>query len=161
LCAALETYDLQFLLDPLRSRELYLLTTLGRETTVPLAVGRTIGGPRDLLGAVRSGAAKYAIADLTRIGGLMPAKQCAAIAAAAQTHLFLSGRRFLGPGTAALLHLAASTAVLTENHECASPPLYDFLLQEPLISIRGMISVPPGPGFGVEVDREKVERHLV
>jgi L-alanine-DL-glutamate epimerase-like enolase superfamily enzyme len=158
LCAALEEYDLQFLLDPLSTREFSPLATLGRETTVPLAIGRAIHGSAEMLAAVRCGAGKYVTVDLTRIGGLIPAKQCAAIAAAAQTHLIFGGRTFLGPGTTAVLHLAASTAVLTESHECAEMPLYDFFLQDQLTLIAGMITVPPGPGFGVEVDREKVER---
>jgi L-alanine-DL-glutamate epimerase-like enolase superfamily enzyme len=161
LCAALEEYDLQFLLDPLAAREFYPLATLGRETTVPLAFGRAIRSPADLLAAVRCGAGKFAAIDLSQVGGLIPARRCAGIAAASQTHLLLGGRTFLGPGTAAMLHLAASTAALAESHECTAVPLFDFLLQDPLTLISGMISVPPGPGFGVEVDREKVEKYQV
>jgi L-alanine-DL-glutamate epimerase-like enolase superfamily enzyme len=161
LCAALEECDLQFLLDPLGTREFYPLAALGRETAVPLAFGRAIGSPADMLAAVRCGAGKFAALDLSRLGGLIPARRCAAIAAAAQTRLMLGGRTFLGPGTAAALHLAASTAALTESHECTAVPLFDFLLKDPLTLISGMISVPPGAGFGVEVDREKVEKYQV
>ncbi|MBN2581071.1 MAG: hypothetical protein JXB10_18960 [Pirellulales bacterium] len=161
LCAALEEYDVQFLLDPLVAREFFLLATLGRETTVPLAFGRAVSSPAEMLAAVRCGAGRFATLDLSQLGGLIPVKRCAVIAAAARVHVTLGGRTFLGPGTAAVLHLAASTSGMTESHQCAGAPLDDFFLREPLSAVRGMISVPPGPGFGVEVDRGKLEKFQV
>jgi L-Ala-D/L-Glu epimerase len=161
LCTALEECDLQFLLDPLDAREFYPLAALGRETTTTLAFGRSIRTPADMLAAVRCGAGKFAALDLSRLGGLIPARRCAAIAAAGQTRLLFGGRTFLGPGTAAMLHLAAATPVLAESHECTAAPLFDFFLKDQLTLISGMISVPPGSGFGVEIDREKVEKYQI
>jgi L-alanine-DL-glutamate epimerase-like enolase superfamily enzyme len=161
LCAALEEHDLQFLLDPLGTREFFPSAALGRETTVPLAFGRSIRSPADMLAVVRCGAGKFAVLDLSQLGGLMPVKRCAAVASAGHTRLLMNGRTFLGPGTAAMLHLAASTSAMNESHECSSVSLYDFFLEDSFTLISGMISVPPGPGFGIEVDREKVEKYQV
>ena len=58
LCAELESDALQFLLDPLDTGELYPLASLGRQTSVPLAVCRAIGGPGDVLALVRCSAAR-------------------------------------------------------------------------------------------------------
>ena len=82
LCAEIEYDKLQFLLDPLDTRELHPVATLGRQTSVPLAVCRAIHGPADVLAAVRYGAATFIVLDLQRVGGLAAARACAAVASA-------------------------------------------------------------------------------
>ena len=159
LCGEIEAEHLQFLLDPLSARELYPLAMLGRQTRVPLAVGRTLRGPADMLAVVRCGAAPFVVLDVEQVGGLAPARACAAVAAAAGVFALLGGRPSLGIGTAAMLHLAAATPALSGCNESAYHQLQDDLLCEPLALDGGMMAVPQGPGFGVEVDRAKIERH--
>jgi len=161
LCAELEYADLEFFLDPLDTRELYPLASLGRQTPVPLAVWRAIHSPADVLAAVRCGAGKYIVVDLEQIGGIASARQCAAVAMAAQTHALLGGRPSLGPGTAAMLHLAAATAAFSGCQEFAHHQLHDTILKDPLELIDGMVTVPQAPGLGVEIDRKKVEKYMV
>ena len=82
LAAGLEPHELQFFLDPLETRELHPVASLGRQTSVPLAVWRAIHGPADVLTAVRCNAAAFVMVDLEQVGGIVPARACAAIAAA-------------------------------------------------------------------------------
>ncbi|HEY4761213.1 MAG TPA: enolase C-terminal domain-like protein, partial [Thermoguttaceae bacterium] len=63
LCAEMEFVDLEFFLDPINTRELYPLASLGRQTIVPLGVWRAIRSPSDMLAAVRCGAGKYLVVD--------------------------------------------------------------------------------------------------
>jgi L-alanine-DL-glutamate epimerase-like enolase superfamily enzyme len=161
LCGDIEADHVQFFLDPLRVRELYPLAALGRQTRVPLAAGRAIHGAADVLAVVRCGAAPYVVLDVEQLGGLAPARACAAVAAAAGIFALLGGRPALGIATAALLHLAAATPALSGCNECASLQLQGHVLCEPLAIEDGMMTVPDGPGFGVEVDRARVERHAV
>jgi L-alanine-DL-glutamate epimerase-like enolase superfamily enzyme len=161
LCAELEFADLEFFLDPLNTRELYPLASLGRQTPVPLGVWRAIRSPADVLAAVRCGAGKYIVADIEQIGGIAPARQCAAIAGAAQTQALLGGRPSLGIGTAALLHLAAATAAFSGCQEFALHQLGHSVLKNSLDLSDGMIAVPQGPGLGVEIDRKKLEKYVV
>ena len=161
LCAELEYADLEFFLDPLNTRELYPLASLGRQTPVPLGVWRAIRSPSDVLAAVRCGAGKYLVVDFEQIGGIAPARQCAAIAGAATTRALLGGRPSLGPGTAAMLHLAAATAAFSGCQECALHQLSDSVLKDPLELTDGMITVPQGPGLGIEIDRRKIEKYVV
>ena len=127
----------------------------------PRAAGRgcTIRGPADLLAVVRCGAAPFVVLDVEQVGGLAPARACAAVAAAAGVFALLGGRPSLGIGTAAMLHLAAATPALSGCNESAYHQLQDDLLSEPLALDGGMMAIPQGPGFGVEVDRAKIERH--
>ena len=69
LCTELEDDGLQFVLDPLCTDELQPTASLGRQTNVPLAVGRPIRNAADVLAAVRSRAAPFVVIELGRIGG--------------------------------------------------------------------------------------------
>ena len=159
LTARMESYGLQFFLDPFSTRELYPVASLGRQTSVPLAVWRAIHGPADVLTAVRANAARFLMIDLEQVGGIVPARACAAVAAAAGAVPVLGGRPSVGIATAALLHVAAATAAFATANELASRQLCDTLLTDSPEITDGMFTVPQSPGLGVTVDRAKVERY--
>ena len=161
LCRELESEEIQFLVDPLDTDELHSVASLRRQTSVPLAVWRTIGSPADVLAAVRCSAAAFVVVDPRRVGGLVPARKCAAVADAAEIVALLTGGPSLGIGTAAVLQLAAATPNFSGCNECAYPQLADDVLAESLEIVDGMIAVPQAPGLGIEVDRAKVERYRV
>jgi L-alanine-DL-glutamate epimerase-like enolase superfamily enzyme len=161
LCAAIEYERLQFLLDPLDTRELYPVASLGRQTSVPLAVWRAVDGPDSVLAVARCGAAPFLVIDLEQVGGIAPARNCAAVASAAGITALVGGRPKLGIATAGMLHLAAATPALSGAHPSTYHELRDDVLAEPLEIIDGMMTVPQGPGLGIEVERAKVEQHSV
>jgi len=133
------------------------VASLGRQTSVPLAVWRAIHGPADVLTAVRCSAAPFIVVDPEQVGGIVPARACAAIASAAGVIPVLGGRPSVGIATAAMLHVAAATAAFSTNNELASRQLRDTVLTDHLAINDGMISVPQSIGLGVTVDRGKVE----
>ena len=159
LCAGLEFEGLQFFLDPLNAPELHAMASLGRQTSVPLAAWRAIHGPADVLTAVRCNAAPFVVIDLEQVGGIVPARACAAVAAAAGVVPMLGGRASLGIATAAMLHLAAATAAFSTSNEIASRQLRDTVLTDSFEIADGMMAVPQSHGLGVEVDRAKLDRH--
>ncbi len=161
LCTELESNSLQFFLDPLSTRELHQIASLRRQTSVPLAVWRAIGGPADMLALVRCNAAPFAVVDLEQVGGIVPGRKCAAVAEAAGVGTLLGGRPSLGIATAAMLQLAASTPAFSSCNESAYHQLLDDVLAEPLEIVDGMMAVPQAPGLGIEVDRAKVEKYQV
>jgi muconate cycloisomerase len=158
LCASQECEGLQFFLDPLDSPDLHRLASLGRQANVPMAAWRAIRGPADVMAAVRCGAAPYLLIDLEQVGGLGPARACAAVAEAAGVHPILGGQPSVGIAAAAMLQLAAAAPAFSGSNEIALCPLRDSVLVEPLSTIEGMMPVPQGPGLGVEVNRAKVEK---
>ncbi len=171
LCSELEAVGLRFFLDPLSGinsdeagmpgATLEETASLGRQTNLPLAVWRAIGGPADVLAMVRCGAAPYVVIDLGQVGGLTPGRKCATVAEAAGVTVLLGGRPSLGIATAAMLQLAASAPAFSSSNECAYHQLQDDVLADPLEIVDGMIGVPQAPGLGIEVDRAKVERYQV
>jgi len=159
LCADLETEGLQFFLDPLNTTELHAMATLGRQTNVPLAVWRSIHRPADVLTIVRCNAAPFVVIDLQQVGGIVPARACAAVAAAAGAIPVLGGCPSVGIATAAMLHLAAAIPAFSTGNEIASRRLHDTVLVDSLEIADGMVVVPQSHGLGGEVDRIKVERY--
>lgn len=158
LAAAMEPYDLQFFLDPLDAKELQSVVSLSRQTSVPLALWRAIRSPTDALTAVRCNAAAFLMVDLDQVGGIVPARACAAVAAAAGVTPILAGRPSVGIATAALLHVAAATAAFSTGNELSPRQLRDSVVRERLAISDGMIAVPQAHGLGVTVDRAKVEK---
>jgi len=161
LCIRLEGDGLQCVIDPLRSADLDQVASLRRQTVVPLAVGRAIGGPADVLALIRCGAAGFVVIDLQAVGGILAARKCAAVVEAGQLAASLDGGPSLGIGMAAVLQLAASTPGFASCAERSCHQLQDDLLAEPLEIVDGTIAVPRGPGLGVEIDRNKVEHYQV
>lgn len=159
LCAELEDHAVQFVLDPLQTNELDQVASLRRQTSVPLAVWRAIHSPADVLALARCRAAPFAVVDLQLVGGIVPARQCAAIAQAAGLSVSLGGGPSLGIGVAAMLQLAASTPAFSGCNECAYRQLQDDLLVSPLEILDGLITIPQGPGLGIEIDRAKIDRY--
>ncbi len=158
LCDGLEYEGLQFFLDPIETKEIHPAAVLGRQTSVPLALWRSIRGPDDVFLAARCGAAPFVAIDLEQVGGIVPARACAAVAAAAGMVPVLGCRASLGIATAAMLHLAAATPAFSTGNEIAPRQLRDTVLADSLEIVEGMIPVPESPGLGVEVDRAKLER---
>ena len=161
LCAELEQTGLQFLVDPLDADDLQPIAALQRQTSVPLAVSRAIRGPVDVLATIRCGAAGFVVVDLGRVGGIVPARNCAVVADAGGVAALLTAGPSLGIATAAMLQLAAATPHFSGCNESSYHQLYDDVLAEPLEIVDGMMAVPQTPGLGIEVDRRKVERYQV
>jgi L-alanine-DL-glutamate epimerase-like enolase superfamily enzyme len=161
LCREIESQQIDCLIDPVATSGVYPLASLARQTNVPLGSWRAIRSPRDLLSLTQCDAAAYVVIDPEQLGGITPARACAAIGVAASVSLMLGSRPSLGVATAAMLHLAAATPGLTAANESAYFQLANDVLTEPLELAGGMMTVPQGPGLGVEVDRSKIDRFLV
>jgi muconate cycloisomerase len=158
LCGSLESAGLKYVLDPLKTRDLDQVASLRRQTSVPLAVGRSVRGPADVLAVVRCGAASWVEIDLQLVGGLASAKKCAAIVQAAGIGACLCTGPSVGVGLAAVLQLAAATPAFSHCSQGPQQPAQDDFLMEPLELLDGMLAVPQSPGLGVQVDRAKLEK---
>ncbi len=158
LCAGLDGAGVEYVLDPLNTRDLDQVASLRRQTSVSLAVGRNVRGPADALAVVRCGAASWIEVDLQRVGGLTSARKCAAVAQAAGLGACLSAGPSLGVALAAALHLAASTPAFSHCHQSPSQPVDEDLVVEPLQPVDGMLAAPQGPGLGIQVDRASLDK---
>lgn len=109
---------------------------------------------------------------VTKPGGLWRARQQAELAAALGFVCDIGGSIEMGIGNAANLHLGAALEAATlpsvcpvtkpagaEGPEIAGIYYLDDIVTEPFVFRDGRVVVPQGPGLGIEVDMEKLERY--
>jgi muconate cycloisomerase len=125
--------------------------------------------PQDILEIQKKGAADAFSLYTTKPGGLFKAKKVAAVAEATGILCNVNGSAETGVGTAANLHLVASTGIVTlssvfpvttlkgrEQTKVAGVFYRDDIIREPFYYERGSLRVPDGPGLGVELDEERL-----
>ena len=164
LCALLEAGCVEsvagcvgFLIDPVPTTDPAELQMLQRRTTISLAARRPIGGPADVLRAVGKETVGLVVVDLQTVGGILPARKCAAVAEAASAAACLAQGPSVGISTAAMLQVAACTPAFTFHNELACESLEYSVLAESFDLADAMLTVPQGPGLGIRVDRDRVD----
>ncbi|SPH17217.1 D-galactonate dehydratase [Defluviimonas aquaemixtae] len=138
--------------DPIRLDSLDLLKRYAAESTAPVCASETlsgIGAFRDLLA---TGAAGIVMLDLSWCGGLTTARKVAAMAEAEK--LPIAPHDCTGPVVLAAsthLSLAAPNALVQESVRAFYRTWYrDLVTALPAVE-GGMITVPPGPGLGLDL----------
>ncbi len=158
LCQELETGNVSLLIDPLPGGDWQPWAARRSAEGPKLVASRAVSSPAELLRALAAGAIDAALIGVDRLGGPTLARQCTALAAAAGVSLGLDEGPGLGLGLAARLHLAAASPPCQLALESAYHTLDQDILVEPLNLVDGLLEVPTGAGWGVEVDRAKIER---
>lgn len=149
-------------IDP-ENRDGYL--RLSRRSRVPLAAGESEYTAHDFADLISEGAIRYAQPDVTRAGGISETRRIAALADAFHVryapHVGFSGIVCIF----ASLHLAAA-APNTYAYECMITPsaFREQLAANPVGLYTqvedGEVSVPGGPGLGIEMEWKEVERFV-
>jgi len=124
---------------------------------VPIGLDESLRSVADLLEYVRADAIGVAVAKVQRNAGLHRSRMLCAAAEAAGLELSLSGLTETDLGLAAGLHLAAAFDI---NPLQLNGPQYidTTFLAERVWQGGGQVSLPTGPGLGVEVDEAAVRR---
>ena len=93
-------------------------------------------------------------------GSLDRARRLIHLAEAAGLRVLLGSTVELGPGTAAALHLGATSQAVTATSDLVGPGLLeDDVITQPFTYDNGWLKVPEGPGFGVSLDRKKLAEY--
>ena len=157
--------DLQLLEQPVAAWDLQGLAAVRRSVDTPIEADESCFSPHDAMQIVKHEAADVLNVKLGKAGGLTNAKTIAAIAAAAGLRCVVGTAFGLGVEVAAKLHLAASTFSIVDAVEFTELALHPTLLTSPrsdelaLPLADGCLPVPDGPGLGVELDEDDVERY--
>jgi L-rhamnonate dehydratase len=162
LVKKLEELDVFWLEDFIHPENVEGYAAVAAQTsTLRLAAGEQLAGAREFERLADEGKVDVLQPDLSRCGGLTVGRQIADLAMRRQIdcvpHAWLTDLL-----KAASLHLNAylmNSQYLEFNVSSAS--LLNNLCKQRIEMIDGYISVPSGPGLGVEVDEEMVERFRV
>lgn len=149
-CRALDDLGLYWFEEPVAYDDLESHARLARSLRTPVQLGENFYGPRELVKALRVGAADYVMPDLMRIGGVSGWLRAAPIAAAMGVEL----SSHLYPEISAHLLRVSETAHWLEWQDWANP-----ILARPFEVRDGRLAVPDRPGNGIEWDEAAVARY--
>ncbi len=162
LALALEELDVFWLEDFMHPENVAGYAAVAAATsTLRIAAGEQAAGLREFERLADEGKVDVLQPDLTRCGGISVGRQIAEMAQRRQIdcvpHAWLTDLL-----KAASLHLNAyQMNSLYLEYNVSSASLLNRLCREPIRMKDGKIPVPDGPGLGVDVDEELVEKHRV
>ena len=162
LVKALEPYNLMFIEEPVLSENMEAFREIANHTSTPLATGERLFSRWDYKPLLEQGAIDIIQPDLSHAGGISECKKIAAMAEAYD--VAVAPHCPLGPiALAACIQLDACTpnAVIQEQslgiHYNEGNDLLDYLTDPDIFNYHeGYVSLPTGPGLGIEINEERV-----
>lgn len=159
-CRLFEPYRLYWLEEPLQADNLEGYARLSRSVSTPIAAGEHDSTVAGFVRLMDEGRIDVVQVDVTRTG-LTQAWRIADLAA--QRGLRCANHNFTSDiNVAASLHFLCSIPNALMLEYCMEPsPLRTSLTKNPIEVIDGYGTVPEGPGLGIEVNLDAVEKFLV
>jgi len=156
LATSLAGYPIEVLEDPVPKDDLSVYVRLRQEMEIPLALH--LERPEDVLEAIRLGAA-----DVFNLRGTMTGfAKAAYLAEVAGIPVWRGSGLDLGILDASYTHVCAVAPACTLGSDIVGNFLReDDLIIDPLEYEQGYVKVPEGPGLGVKLDEEALERYTV
>lgn len=159
---ALEELDVIFAEQPVNTDDPRALAAVRAATTIPIMADESVFTPQDAITLVRHNAADIFAVYPGKNAGILGSLAIADIAAAAGLTCSMGSNLELGVATAAMLHLAvASSGIDSERFpgDLLGPLYHEAdMITEPLDLGPVVASPPDGPGLGVTLDEDQIER---
>jgi L-alanine-DL-glutamate epimerase-like enolase superfamily enzyme len=135
------------------------MATVAAATKIPIAADESVTSAKEANRAAKSGACRLATVKLSKVGGIGPAA-----AIGAELPVYLSSALDGPVGIAAAAHAAQALYRDREDpglaHGLATQELFAGTIASVGCELReGLLHLPEGPGLGVEIDEEALERH--
>jgi L-Ala-D/L-Glu epimerase len=153
-------YDIQYVEQPLKARDLAGMRALRQAVPIPIAVDEALHGLESADLVLDSEAADVLVIKPQLAGGLHVAQQIIQKGTERGVCSVITSAIEAGIGLTAALHLAAASPAMTLECGLASLNLLsDDLLIDDLTVRDGFLEVPTGAGLGVELDWEALVRY--
>jgi glucarate dehydratase len=150
---------LEYYEDPVRGQE--AMAEVRRRTRLPMSTNMCVVALDDIPPAIRTQPVDVVLADHHYWGGFAGCLALDAMAATLSWKLSQHSNSHTGVSMAAMIHLAALLPQLTLASDTHYPWLVDdaeLLVGGKLPIVGGRMRIPPGPGLGIEVDRDRLAR---
>jgi O-succinylbenzoate synthase len=158
---ALDEFALLLLEQPLAADDLLGHAELARLLSTRICLDESITSPQAAAAALRLGACSVVNIKPSRVGGYLAARAVHDLCAANGIPVWCGGMLETGVGRAANLALAALENFTLPGDISATARYYAEDITAPFVLESGHIAVPSGPGTGVEVLQEVVDRLTV
>jgi muconate cycloisomerase len=151
---------LRYFEQPVAAHDIEGMVKVARASRVPIGCDEGLHSLDDLKRHHEAGAASGFSLKTIKLGGMRPVMDAGLLCEKLGMKVNLASKMAeTGINTAGLLHLAAALPAVDWGVGFSSQYLVEDILQTPLSFAGGHISVPQGPGLGVEVDEAKVRRY--
>lgn len=167
-----EEADLWFIEQPVAGLE--SMARVAQNTDVPVMADESAWDIHDVRRIIQHQAAEMLSVYYTKPGGMQHARKVTALAEAGQLRCDVNGSGETGIGNAANLHLAASSVAIdlpctlpvnsrADMHSTSVVNRFyeDDIVKESFKYEDGCLIVPEAPGFGIELDEEKLEKYVI
>lgn len=151
-----EDLDLEYVEDP--TWGIAGMAAVRQRIDVPLSTNMCVTAFEHIAPAVQAGAVDVILLDHHFWGGLRASQELAAICRTFGLGLSMHSNSHLGVSLAAMVHLAAAIPNLLHACDTHYPWLEkDVLAEGKLQFADGKLTVPKGPGLGVELDEDRLQ----
>lgn len=157
---AVEDTSLAFFEQPVDGHDIEGMARVARASKVKIGCDEGLHSLDDLKRHHEAGAAAGFSLKTIKLGGMRPVMDAGLLCEKLGMKVNLASKMAeTGINTAGLLHLAAALPAVDWGVGFSSQYLVDDILKTPISFEKGHVSVPAGPGLGVEVDEAKVRRY--
>lgn len=148
---------LEYYEDPVRGQENMAL--LSQKIDIPLATNMCTTSFKDIPSSIRLGSEQIILSDHHFWGGLRASVELNKICQTFGRGFSMHSNSHVGISMAAMAHLGAAVPHLDYALDTHYPWQVDEVIKGGKIPIvDGAVSVPEGPGLGVELDRDKLQQ---
>ena len=147
-----------FIEQPVRAQHWQAMKDLRALTRAPLVADESVFSPNDALRATKDMIADVLSIKIMKSGGMRRGQEIAGVAAAAGMACYGGDMFETGLAHLAGTHMCAATQNISLGCEFYQATYYleTDLLAAPFPASNGRVTVPTGPGLGIDVDEEKV-----
>lgn len=160
LLARFDDFGLMMIEQPLGWDDIVDHVALQRQLKTAICLDESIGSADDARHAIALGAARIINIKVGRVGGFESARKIATFCGSKDVPVWCGGMLESGIGRLANVHLQTLPGFSLPGDTSASARYFEEDLIDPpvLVSPKGTIRVPTGPGLGHEVVWSRVER---
>ena len=162
LCRKIEQFDIESIEQPVQAHNIKGMADIRQAIGIPLMADESIHTMHDTLAIIENRAADVVKIKVSKCGGLGPSRRIADLCHAADMEVTVGNGFNTSLLATAELQLACSTAGINLAGEFIGPDkLKDDVCDTPMMIEDGHAILPTGPGIGVEINREKLEKYTV
>lgn len=156
----LEQYDVAFVEQPVHRLDLDGLARVRSQTQLPVMADESVFTVQDALTCIQKGAADILSVYPGKNGGILNTLTIVALAEAAGVHCAIGSNLEWDIASSAMAHLAVGLPNITVERYAADiiGPVFhiEHAITRGCTVEGGTLTVPCGPGLGVELDRERL-----
>lgn len=156
-----DEFGLEMIEQPFPAHDLLTHSRLDARISTPVCLDESIGSAAEAAAAIASGACRVVNIKPGRVGGYLEARRLHDVCDALGVPVWCGGMLESGIGRAANLALATLPNFRFPGDISATSRYFAEDICPPFELRDGMLNVPDGPGIGVDVDLDSLERFTV